>query len=182
MKIRMFLSIPIKDTESIRPILDDVKSIQGVRASPMSQMHITVRFIGDIDDGKTKRVVKAVRDAVTDIEPFTVSIGGAGCFPNPERPSVLWIGARPEDTLRTIANRISGNLKASNISFDEKPFKAHITVGRCNGNPDISGFLEKYAVTEFSTFLCDEILVMRSELSPSGAKHSVLERVRIGPD
>lgn len=180
MKIRMFLSVPIKDTESIRPVLEDVRSISGVRAAPISQMHITVRFIGDIDDGKTKKVVKAIQDAVSDIEPFTVSIRGAGCFPKKENPSVIWIGAHPEDTLRKIADRISANLKASSIRFDEKPFKAHITVGRCSGRPDIGGFLDRYGDKEFSSFVCDEILVMRSELSPSGAKHTVLERVPLG--
>ena len=180
MKIRMFLSIPIKDASVLQPVLTDIKLMKNVRASPLSQMHITVRFIGDIDDGKTKKVVKAISDAVNDVEPFTVTIKGAGCFPNPKRPSVLWIGADPQDTLKLIADRISVNLKNSNISFDEKPFKSHITVGRCNGPANIQPFLEKYSGQEFTSFLCDEILVMRSELSPSGAKHTVLERVPLG--
>ena len=180
MKIRMFLSIPIKDPSALQTVLSDVKTLRNVRVSPLSQMHITVRFIGDIDDSKTKKVVNAISDAVQNINPFTITIKGAGCFPNPKRPSVLWVGADPEKELREIAERISSNLKAYNISFDEKPFKSHITVGRCSGPVDIEPFLVKYSGKEFTSFLCDEILVMRSELSPSGAKHTVLERVPLG--
>lgn len=181
MKIRMFVSIPVKDPSALQPVLTDLKLTEGVRPSPVSQMHITVRFIGDIDDGKTKKVAACVRDAVKDIEPFTITIAGSGCFPNPKRPSVVWIGARPEDVLKGIADRLSINLKAASIQFDEKPFKSHITVGRCKGPANIDGFLTKYSGFEFESFLCDEILIMRSELGPNGAKHTVLERVPVGP-
>lgn len=180
MKIRMFISIPVKDPEALRPILSDAKFTKNVRASPISQMHITVRFIGDIDDGKTKKVVRCISEAVEGIEPFKITIKGTGCFPNRKRPSVIWIGAEPEGTLRTIADRLSDKLRAANIQFDEKPFKSHITVGRCSGPVDIDGLLDKYSGTEFESFQCDEILVMRSELSPQGAKHTVLERVPLG--
>lgn len=180
MKIRMFLSIPVKDPSVLKGVLEDADRIQNVRASPISQMHITVRFIGDIDDGKTKKVVRSIQEVVAGMEPFTVTIAGAGCFPNRNRPSVIWVGAEPGDVLKGIADRISVNLKTANIQFDEKPFKSHITVGRCKGPADVSSFLEKYSSAEFQSFLCDEILVMRSELGPKGAKHTVLERVPIG--
>ena len=179
MKIRMFISIPVKDPTTLQPVLTDLKLTDNVRASPISQMHITLRFIGDIDDGKTKKVVASIADAVKGIDPFQITVRGAGCFPNRKRPSVVWVGAEPQDILTRIADGISANLKAANISFDEKPFKSHITVGRCKGPVNLDAFLEKYSGTEFTSFLCDEICVMRSELSPSGAKHTVLERVRL---
>ena len=180
MKIRMFISIPVKDPEPLKPILTELKTTSNVRPSPLSQMHITMRFIGDIDDGKTKKVVKAVQDAVDGIEPFTITIGGAGCFPKPSRPSVLWIGARPEDILKTISDRIAENLKRANISFDEKPFRSHITVGRCTGPMDPRPFIDSHSGRDIESFLCDEVLIMRSELGPQGAKHTVLARVPIG--
>ena len=180
MKIRMFISIPVKDKQAIAPVLADMKLTNNVRPSPSSQMHITMRFIGDIDYGKTKKVAKAVSDAVDGMEPFMITIGNAGCFPRIERPSVLWIGAEPSDVLRSISDRIAKNLKAANIQFDEKPFKSHITVGRCTGPMDPRPFIQKFSGKELVSFLCDEILIMRSELSPQGAKHTVLERVPIG--
>ena len=183
MKIRMFISIPLKDPSVLQPVLSDVRRMDKVRASPLSQMHITVRFIGDIDDGKTKKVAACIADAVEGMEPFTITVKGAGRFPDKpssRRTPILWVGVSPEDVLRGIAERLSANLKAANISFDEKPFKGHITVGRCQGPTDTDEFIEKYRDVEFDSFECNEILIMRSELLPTGAKHTVLERVGIG--
>ena len=177
MKIRMFISVPVKDPSVLEPVLKEAGGIQNVRASPLSQMHITMRFIGDIDDGKTKKVVRCVTDAVKDVAPFEITLQNVGCFPNPKRPSVVWVGAEPGSILKDISDRIARNLKDSNISFDEKPFKSHITIGRCNGPADIGTFLEAHSGECFGRFLCDGICIMRSELGPKGAKHTVLETV-----
>ena len=179
MKIRMFISIPLKNPDVLKGVLEDVGSLQNVRPSPLSQMHITLRFIGDIDDGKTKKVVRCVEDAVRDTVAFPITIKGAGCFPNPKRPSVVWIGADPQDDLRLIADRISANLRSTSIPFDEKPFKSHITIGRCKGPAEVGPFLEKYKDQVFESFLCDAICIMRSELGPKGAKHTVLAKVEL---
>lgn len=179
MKIRMFISVPLKDPSILKELLADVDRIDNVKASPMSQMHITMRFVGDIDDGKTKKVTRCVQEAVSGMEPFTVIIRGAGCFPRPRDPHVIWIGAEPADVLKRISDSIAANLKAANISFDDKPFKSHITVGRCKGPADVGDFLDRYGDKVFGSFLCDEVLVMKSELGPKGAKHTVLERVPI---
>ena len=179
MKIRMFISIPVKDPSVLKPLLESVDRIDNVRATPVSQMHITLRFIGDIDDGKTKKVVKCLEDAVSGVGPFEISIRGAGCFPNRKRPSVIWVGARPEDILKGISDRLAQNLKEANITFDEKPFKSHITVGRCKGPAAVDDFLDDNADREFTSFLCDEVLVMKSELTPKGAIHTVLHRVTL---
>ena len=181
MLIRVFISIPLKDPGILEAPLKDVADLRNTRASPASQSHITLRFIGDMDDGKVKKVVRCVEDAVVGIPPFAVVIKGSGCFPDRKRPSVVWVGAEPQDTLRALADRISSNLKAANINFDSKPFKSHITIGRCKGPTEVDGFLEKYRDAEFGSFLCEDICVMRSELGPRGAKHTVLARIRL-PD
>ncbi len=181
MKIRMFISIPVTDTSAIEPLGKELKVISNVRPSPLSQMHITLRFIGDIDDSKTKKVARCVADAASGIPPFEITIGGAGCFPNVKRPSVIWVGAEPGDVLADLSDRISENFKSANIRFDEKPFKSHITIGRCTGPADVGGFLDRHKGQALQTFLCDGICIMRSELGPSGAKHTVLERIPLQP-
>ena len=65
----------------------------------------------------------------------------------------------------------------SGVDYDSKPFKSHITIGRCQGSVDVSGLVERHSGEEMARFLCDEVLVMRSVLGPSGAKHSVVERI-----
>ncbi len=173
--IRVFISIPVPDTAPLKGILGDLKGTDGVRPSPENQMHLTMKFIGDVDDRKVPRIAEAVRKAVEGIPPFEIVLMGAGAFPNARNARVVWIGAEPADTLKRIADGIGENL--SGIRFDDKPFKSHMTVGRCVSTKDMSGFVSKYKGMEFTSFECGEVLVMRSELGPKGAKHTVLERI-----
>ena len=115
MLIRVFISIPIKDKNALASVLEDVKEIQNVKPSPLSQTHITLRFIGDVDDSKVKKIVRSVADAVQDIDPFDITLTGAGCFPNAKRPSVLWIGARPAEILTTASSPVIPRM----ITFSE---------------------------------------------------------------
>ncbi len=173
--IRVFISIPVPDTAPLQGIMKDIRVMDGVKPSPENQMHLTMKFIGDVDDRKVPRIADAVTKAVEGIPPFEISLEGAGAFPNARDARVVWVGAKPADTLKRIADGIGENL--SGIKFDDKPFKSHMTIGRCSAKKDVSSLVSRYKDTEFMRFECAEVLVMRSELSRSGAKHSVLARV-----
>ncbi len=175
--IRVFISIPIPDPSPLGCMTSELKGIKGVRISPENQIHLTLKFIGDIDSGKIPKISEAVRKAVQGEKPFEIVLKGVGAFPKEKNARVIWVGAEPADILRRISDRIGANL--GGIPFDQKPFKSHITVGRCSDPRDVSGFLEGYREKEFLRFGCGEILVMRSELLRTGAKHSVLERISL---
>lgn len=177
MVVRTFISVKIPDISPIEGTLDEVSSIRNVKASPVSQMHITLKFIGDVDEKKVPKVVESVRAACKGHSPFEVILSGTGCFPNERKPSVIWIGASPEKELASLSEDIGSRLSAAGIDFDDKPFKGHITIGRCKGPADVKGFLSSHEDEEYTRFTCSEVLVMKSVLSPSGAKHSVIERI-----
>ena len=175
--IRVFISIEIPDKSSLDEPLAYLRSVRGVRTSPSEQIHITLRFIGDVDESKVDVIEDCVRRAVDGHGPFGITVSDAGAFPKRERPSVVWIGASPQQELSDIAGAIGRNLRAAGIDFDSKPFKSHITVGRCRDPVDLSGFFDAFSDREFARFQCSEILVMRSVLGPKGAKHTVLRRI-----
>lgn len=175
--IRVFISIEIPDKSSLDEPLAYLRSVRGVRTSPPEQIHITLRFIGDVDESKVDVIEDCVRRAVDGHGPFGITVSDAGAFPKRERPSVVWIGASPQQELSDIAGAIGRNLRAAGIDFNSKPFKSHITVGRCRDPVDLSGFFDAFSDREFARFQCSEILVMRSVLGPKGAKHTVLRRI-----
>ncbi|MGN0098875.1 MAG: RNA 2',3'-cyclic phosphodiesterase [Candidatus Methanomethylophilaceae archaeon] len=177
MMVRTFISVKIPDTSCLKGVLDDVGKLDNVRPSPLSQMHITLKFIGDVDERRIPKVIECVRSACRDRRAFDITLSGTGCFPNGNRPSVVWIGASPADELTSLADSIGRKLSSAGILFDDKPFKAHITIGRCKGPADLTGFLTSHKDDVFTEFTCSEVLVMKSVLSPAGAKHSVLERI-----
>lgn len=175
--IRVFISVEIPDKSCLDAPLSELKAFNGVRTSPPEQIHITLRFIGDVDESKVDRIEDCVRRAAEGTEPFEVTVAGTGAFPNRGRPSVVWIGASPEKPLAGLADRIGANLKKAGIPFDSKPFKSHVTIGRCREKVDLDGFFDEFSDREFSRFTCSEILVMKSVLGPRGARHTVLRRV-----
>lgn len=177
--IRVFISIAIPDKTSLDGPLSYLKGVNGIRTTPPEQIHITLRFIGDVDESRIDDIEDCVARAVEGVRPFTVRVSGAGAFPKREKPSVVWIGASPQKELGAIAGRIGDNLRAAGIDFDTKPFKSHITVGRCRSPANLQGFFDAFSDAEFTSFQCREVLIMRSVLGPSGAKHTVLRRVPI---
>lgn len=177
--IRVFVSIPVPES-GLAGLMGALRGCGGVKVSPGSQVHITLRFIGDVDEKKVPRIADALKDACAGVDPFDIVVREVGAFPNRKRPSVVWVGAQPEDMLRGISDRLSENLKKANVRFDEKPFKSHITIGRCRGPSDLDGFFEEFSGMEFLKFRCDRVLVMRSVLGPSGAKHTILDTIMLG--
>ena len=177
--IRTFVSIEIPDKTSLDNPLADLRTLKGIRTSPAEQIHITLRFIGDVDESKIDVIADCVARAVKGTKPFKIKVSGAGAFPKRERPSVVWIGASPQNVMSNIAERLGRNLQEAGIGFDSKPFKSHVTIGRCRDPVDLSEFFDKYIDMEFCEFECTEILVMKSVLGPKGAKHTVLRRVSL---
>lgn len=175
--IRVFVSIPVPDTRPLAPLSEEISRVRNVRASPASQMHITLSFIGDVDESRIDEIAGCVISAAEGVGPFEISVTSVGAFPDRRRPSVVWVGAEPADTLTTLAHRLGSNLDAAGIGRDRKPFRSHITVGRCRGPADLSETFARHEDEKFLTFTCDSVLVMRSVLGPGGAKHSILRRV-----
>ena len=176
--VRVFISIPVPDPAPLKSVTSGLQEIGGIRIAPDNQMHLTLKFIGDIDSRRIPEISGAVRKAAETEGPFEIVLKEAGAFPKERSARIVWVGAEPAGIL----GRISGNIGAGlgSIPYDKKPFKSHITVGRCRDPLDLSSFLGGFRGKEFLRFECREILVMKSELSRSGAKHSVLDRIPLG--
>lgn len=177
--VRLFVSVAVPDTRELASLRGELRAA-GARASPPEQTHLTLRFIGDVDESRVNDVAAAAKAAVAGVGPFRVELSGVGAFPNRHNPSVVWVGAEPADVLGGIADRLGRELSARGIGYDSKPFKAHVTVGRCRGGLGSQDVFSRRRAGPFASFECAEVLVMRSVLGPSGARHSVLRRIPLG--
>lgn len=179
MDVRAFISIPININDDLSELLGDLKKCQGIRVPPASQMHITLKFIGDVNINKLKKIQNCIDSSVSDIVSSPINLKGIGTFPERKDPKIVWVGIESDLPLAGISSSISKGLDELGIACDEKPFKPHMTVGRIQGKTDIIDILVKYKDEEFLTFTCDHIDLMKSELTPKGAIHSIISTAKL---
>lgn len=173
MKVRTFISIPVPNTTGLNPLIRDLQNIRGVRTSPISQLHITLRFLGDVEEDRIDDVERIVNEALVGVRRSRLNLKGVGAFPTEKNPRILWVGVDTEIPLVRITEEISRKLKAAGIDFDDKPFKTHVTVGRIEGHPNLTHLISKYRQTEFTTYIPQFVYIMKSELTPKGAIHTI---------
>ncbi len=146
------------------------------------KLHCTLKFLGSTPQEKVDRVVAAVRNAATSIPSFPVNYTGTGCFPNKRAPRILWIGMEdPEGVLGRFAADLDNALAPLGFKKEERPFHAHITIGRVKSMKNIRNLLEILEIRTFDTLaaIVQEVAVIRSELKPGGSVYTVLQSISL---
>ncbi len=181
--IRAFIAInlppPVKELAShIREQFRDCG--RTIRWVDPKNVHLTIKFLGDIPKEKIESVGKAIEKAVENIQPFRMEIDGMGTFPNLRHPRVLWMGVKePSETLVQMETRISSNLATLGFEREKKKFSPHITLGRVRSNEKkalISKLIQSLELPACPEINVKSVELFKSELKPTGAVHSVLGR------
>lgn len=175
MTARLFVSVPVPPGEELRALLETLGSARGLRPVREDMLHLTLCFIGDIDESMIGTVRACMRDAVRDLVPFTAELEGIGAFPEKGDPRVIWVGTGGSGSRFTaLSAAVRREFDDAGIRYDRKPFRPHVTVARVRDGvrrPELPGFPSG---RRFGTFACDGISLVGSELTPSGAKHTTL--------
>lgn len=155
----------------------------GVRASwaRPDTMHLTLKFLGDVEEGSLESVVEAVRAAAGGVHGFTMTTGPLGAFPSPRRPRVLWLGVEPVDELFELQEAVERELVRVGFTRERRRFHPHITLGRVrdSGARDLQAELQALRVPSESVAV-REVLVFKSTLMAGGARHEKLASVPLG--
>jgi 2'-5' RNA ligase len=101
---------------------------RGVRPTPVAQLHLTLHFLGDVDDAVRAAVVAGLGRVRR--EPFSIAIRGTGVFPPRGRPSVLWAGVAPSTALLDLHAAVGGQVEASGLAIESRPYVPHVTLAR----------------------------------------------------
>jgi 2'-5' RNA ligase len=176
--IRTFIACPIPSAtlQQISQIQDQIKSYKWrVRWVSVSNIHLTLSFLGDIHISMLQKIVHALNPLVNTQESFRFVLGNLGVFPNTSRPNVLWLGLTGDTRpLVVFQKNLQNALIPLGFSEDKRKFKAHLTLGRIKGPVpknqlatalcmDISG--------ENHQCCCDRLVFYQSQLSSKGAQY-----------
>jgi 2'-5' RNA ligase len=145
-------------------------------------LHLTLRFLGSVDEAALAGIREALEEAAVGTASFMIRLGGLGGFPSPRAPRVVWVGVEAgAEALAALHARLEAALQARGILREGRPFHAHVTLGRARdprGAPPLAGALAGGA-PGLGEVVVEAVCLMRSELDPAGARHSVLARVAL---
>jgi 2'-5' RNA ligase len=201
MKKRIFISTG----EMSAGILAEVKKAQKdfadfeIRWVKSEQLHVTLSFLGEIDEEEIPEVISIVKESAQNYRPSTLALHGLGVFPEAGRPRVLWMGFNHLDRGKRLAAIafslqqkliLAGFAQKDRLVPSEKisttgewvEFEAHLTLGRfkeAKGGEALQKLLDKYQDTTFGEMRLEAIYVMESELTSEGPIYKVIERVEL---
>jgi 2'-5' RNA ligase len=148
--------------------------VDGVAWVAAENLHVTLKFLGGVDAARLALVSAALDEAVRDRPAFELVVAGLGAFPTPTRPRVIWAGAAAgAAALGEVAGRVDRALAALGFPPEERAFSPHITLGRVREPRRNERLADLVGRSEtFGTVRVDRVCLMRSDLSPRGARYS----------
>jgi len=186
--VRTFIAVDV-DPQVRRRAEDMIRQLASSGASAKwvepEQMHVTLKFLGDVEQGELHRVAGAVETAAAGLPPFEVAFGGAGAFPSIQRPRTLWLGvAEGAEPIALLQERIERELEKLGFPKENRRFHAHLTLGRIRGRgPEraLTDALTTAADFDAGPSIIDRVITFSSSLSRHGPKYEPIATVELEP-
>lgn len=185
MSFRGFVAADIEPDESLKDILAQLKRVGGdLKVVRPELLHVTLKFLGDTEEGLVDGIVSRMEDAVKEVHPFSIRLVGMGAFPSLSNIRVLWVGMEDAGPLAGIAQRLDDSMRDLGFERDSKGFKAHLTVARARSSSRmgaVQAILRQKAAADFGTYRIESIRLKRSVLGPGGPTYSDVREVALSP-
>ncbi|MEO0275895.1 MAG: RNA 2',3'-cyclic phosphodiesterase [candidate division WOR-3 bacterium] len=176
--MRTFIAIDIPDElkEKIYNAFNrEREKIKGVKWVEKENLHITLKFLGEIKEEKVKEVEKILDELSNKFKSFEIKLGELGGFPEFKNPRVLWIGVSPYEKMEEIFNFIEERIESINIEKEERKFHPHITIARIKERKGVSFEKKKFDYK----FKVDRIVLFKSDLRPEGPIYTQIKEVKL---
>ncbi len=184
---RLFFGIEIPEAQ--KRYLQEVvregrKRLRGVKWVEPECMHVTLKFLGNTPDALLADVVSAGRWASAGVGPMRLELGSVGAFPAPSKPRIVWVGLDGEKSrLGQLAEALEGHLEALGFEPEQRPYRAHVTVGRSsekNSESALSALVSKVRCDSGCEFTVERFVLFSSQLTPTGPIYTPLAYIPLG--
>jgi RNA 2',3'-cyclic 3'-phosphodiesterase len=184
-KIRAFIAIELSEDvkRTLTRLQNKLKSgcQTSVRWTDPNATHLTLQFLGDIDQGLTGKIASAMAQAADGIHPFHLAIGRPGVFPDPGRVRVVWVGLTGDlEALSQLQKRIESALLPFGFAAEARLFTPHLTLGRVRdeARPEerqsLGKMVIKTAAESTGAFAVNSVYLIKSQLTPQGPIYTCL--------
>lgn len=184
--LRVFIAVSIPD-----PVARFLRGVQAqlqlpatdVRWLAVENIHLTLKFLGDVDPSRVIDVAARMDEAAGQIPPFSLKARGAGVFPDLRRARVLWVGLDGAlEPLCRIQAAVESGLESIGFKKESRRFHPHLTIGRTRRRIDartMAASLERLKEAVSDSFRVDRLGLFKSTLKPTGADYCLLHSSRL---
>jgi RNA 2',3'-cyclic 3'-phosphodiesterase len=189
-RIRTFIAVelPPRVKSRVGGLIDKLR-VAGAEVNWVrpEQMHLTLKFLGDVPDTETPDICRVVREVANQFEPFEVICRGAGAFPIGREPRTLWVGVEDgAEELKRLQAALDEALKTKlGFAKEQRGFHPHLTIGRVKGEApgsrgELARLLAEHAEFDADLAVIDELVTFASFLDRKGPTHDALDHAELG--
>jgi 2'-5' RNA ligase len=147
--------------------------------------HLTLVFLGAVADGLAATIADTVRRLAAGHVPLTLRVGGTGTCGSRARPRVLWMGTHGDvHRLASLQADLASALQPYGSEREPREYRPHLTLARArdpHGDAGLAAARTALAAVDLGAVTVDAVTLFRSDLSPKGARHTVVARCPLGP-
>ena len=156
-------------------LIASMGGISGARWQSDDQLHLTVRFIGEVDRHQAGDVDAALGGVH---QPrFEIAINGIGHFERRGQPEAVWAGVSPHEPLKALHKKVDQAIARVGIAPEQRAYLPHITLARLKrGSGPVGNLLEQSGGLASAPFTVDQFGLYESKLTPEGAVYALVER------
>jgi 2'-5' RNA ligase len=173
------LFVAIRPPETVRErLLDLMEGMPGMRWQEDEQLHLTLRFIGEVERPVAEDLSAALRHIRFDR--FSVALEGVGKFEK-HRNGALWAGVRPKDQLKALNAKVERACQSAGLEPERRAFHPHITLARWKGRASrLNAYLERHSGLTSEPWEAREFILYKSHLGRERAHYEAVERFALG--
>ncbi len=172
--MRLFIGLTLP--KEARLALADLQSgLPGARWVNPENLHLTLRFIGEVDRGSAEDIALVLSDIVA--PGFSLNLSGLGCFESKGRVRALWVGVLKSNNLKRLHEKVESAVVRAGLEPERRKFKPHVTLARFrNGssNERIGMFIQNHNDINVAPFVVNRFTLLRSYLGHTGSVYEPL--------
>lgn len=184
--MRLFVAITL--SEAVRRVLADAQvplraAAPGERWVSPDKLHVTVRFLGEVDATAVPPLVAALEAAARQSDPIPVEVRGIGAFPTWRRARVVWAGVTPDPKLELLHHDVETGFTALGYEVEGRPFRPHVTLARLRapGGTTARAIAEAArGVKVRAPMIVEGLDLMQSHRGAGGTRYESLATIALG--
>lgn len=187
--IRSFIAIPLSPEvqRSAKRLMRDLRQEKdGIKWVPEDNLHLTLKFLGEVIDREVPAVCRAIREVCQHFDPFALEFAGAGGFPTSDRPRVIWAGiVAGSEPLVSLVTALETELAKIGFKPEPRDYRPNLTLGRVksssrSADAEVVDRVQRYADRKLGSMAADQVKLVASFLDREGPTYNVMDTIGLG--